>query len=454
MAKTFPYFLAFFTVSLHAQTPVDSTALRQVDSLLAVVKQQVADKQYAEALATNAAAEKLALETFGRRSLTYANCCYYHARILEKQWNKPSLQEGLQWASESLDIRQEILGDSHVECARSHSMLASLNTILRQYDQVLVHAQEARRIFEGANQTDDSDYRLTLRQIAIAHSSMGNYAEGEGMFLFILQHIAKREGKESREYAQVLSNLANQSNWVSNYEKCLQYGQEAANIYEKTGGQTDVYYAFCLRSMGQANMSLKRYAEAEKQLLKALDIVEKTAGKNDSRYADVLSMTTMLYNKMKAYDKALPLLIESLERIEKSMGKQNNGYIRALSNLATAYIESGQLQKGEPLLLEATDLQEKHIHGNVELQIMNNLASLYRMTGRFVAADSLCGKIDVLSQQAIIQSIHYMSEAELQQYVSKMDLHYSAFSLAHIAALSKALPPDIAGTCYCIFRSI
>lgn len=38
MTKILLYFLTFFTVVLHAQTPVDATALRQVDSLLAAVK--------------------------------------------------------------------------------------------------------------------------------------------------------------------------------------------------------------------------------------------------------------------------------------------------------------------------------------------------------------------------------------------------------------------------------
>jgi CHAT domain-containing protein len=447
MRNTLLVLVYLFPCLIVAQA-IDSVALRQVDSLLVVVQRQTAEKQYDQALIINAAAEQLALATFGRASLPYANCCLQHAMVLQSQWSKAPLEEAVKWASEALSIRQNILGKNSVECAPCLGKLAAFYSRLRQYPQAAACGLEAKTIIEEAGITDGPDYPIVLNNLAGVYCNMGDYAKGEATYLISKQWMEQKKQRESRGYVQMLSQLANLHLWNSHHEKALEYASEATDIYKKIGGETDTYYAFPLRCMAQANMGLQRYEEAEKQLQKALEVVEKTVGKNDFRYADILSMCATLYNSMKAYDKAIPILTESLQLAEKSAGK-NNSYCTLLGDLATAYIETGQLTLAEPLLLEAAAIIDNNIdEGNIPLIVWNKLGALHRMKGQFEQAEDLCRKIQVFAQPARLSKINYMSEDELQNMRRATHLDDNAFSLAYFAALCKAQPAEIAGVCY------
>lgn len=73
---------AFFLISFFATAQdVDSTAIKQVDSLIQVSRELTGKNDFDKALEVNAAAEKLALEKLGPESAAFGNCCYNLGRV-------------------------------------------------------------------------------------------------------------------------------------------------------------------------------------------------------------------------------------------------------------------------------------------------------------------------------------------------------------------------------------
>jgi len=60
---------------------IDSIATHQVDSLIQVSRGLTAKQDFDQALAVNAEAERLTLETFGKESAAYGSCAFNRGRV-------------------------------------------------------------------------------------------------------------------------------------------------------------------------------------------------------------------------------------------------------------------------------------------------------------------------------------------------------------------------------------
>ena len=67
--------VSYLTTSL-AQS-IDSTAMKQVDSLIQVSRALTGKSEFDQALKVNALAEKITLEQLGRESAAYGSCAFH-----------------------------------------------------------------------------------------------------------------------------------------------------------------------------------------------------------------------------------------------------------------------------------------------------------------------------------------------------------------------------------------
>ncbi len=72
--------LTICIVSLNAQT-VDSVAVRQVDSLIKIIRLLIDKEDFDKAIEVNTIAEKLTLEKLGKETAAYGNCCFIRGRV-------------------------------------------------------------------------------------------------------------------------------------------------------------------------------------------------------------------------------------------------------------------------------------------------------------------------------------------------------------------------------------
>jgi CHAT domain-containing protein len=249
---------------LFSQT-VDSAAFLQVDSLIRVSRTLTGKREFDKAFEVNAAAEKLALEKFGRESAKYGNCCFNRGKINYINRNYPEAQK---WFLEVKAIREKTLGKEHL------------------------------------------DYAKSLMILGVLFQNMDAYEQAE---LFMLNAIAIYEkilGKEHADYASSLNSLASLYKDMDNYEKAELCLLNAIDIYEKILGQKNPDYASSLNSLASLYKDMGNYEKAESLYLATIDIWEKELGKDHPYYATDLNNLAILYTEIGLVEKAEPLYIE------------------------------------------------------------------------------------------------------------------------------------------------
>jgi len=399
MRKLFSTLLFCFPVLLAAQV-ADSVSLKMLDSLKVLSRKFTNESDFDKALEVNAAAEKLALEKWGRESAGYGSACDNHGWILAY---KGSFQEAENWYLEAKDIQKKVLGAGH------------------------------------------PDYAVTLNDLAVLYSAMGNYALAEPLFLEARSIWEKALGKENGYAAWSAESMGTMYHRMNNYEKAEALYAEANRIRAKTLGKQHPYYAITLRSQASLCIQLRQYKKAETLYLEAKDIQEKTLGNLSAEYAHTLDGLAVLYDDyLKDAKKAETYYLEVKSIREKTLGKTHPDYGWSLGNLGNFYWYTGNYQAAEPLFLEVTALWEKTLGKTHPSYVwtLHKLWALYWSLGNYPKAEQYGSAMNESEKNQLLQAARYLSAEELSAYIRKFqDGLDEGFSFANVQA-------GTAGSCY------
>ncbi len=260
--------LAFCLITglLSAQT-VDSVALRRVDSLIRISRDFTSKGNFAKAFEVTAAAEKIALEKFGNRSVAYGVCCDNRGRI-------------------------NAFNSNYTEAEKWHL--------------------ESKAIQENALRKEHPNYAATLNSLASLYREMGNYEKAEAFHLESKAIRKKVLGTQDPNYAGSLINLATLYTTMGDYEKAEPLLLEAKEIFEvRLKDRAHRFYPNCLHSLASLYSETGNYEKAESLWLESKVIVERQVGKEHPRYVTDLINLAALYSKMGNYTKAEPLYLEA-----------------------------------------------------------------------------------------------------------------------------------------------
>jgi len=468
---------------------VDTVAVvREVDSLIQVSRALTGQGEFEKALEINAAAEKRALEKFGRESVGYGNACFNHGRILDF---KNDLSQAEKWYTAAKDIREKILGKEHPDYAKCLNNLAGidmsrgnyknaerlfleakviwgkslgkehtdyagslvnlgvLNGKIGKYDNALLFYLEAKEIFEHRpNGREHPYYMNCLTNLAMLYKALGDYEKAEPFYLETKSLREKHLGKEHPDYAASLNNLAVLYFEMGLYEKAEPLHLEAKAIREKKLGKEHLDYAESLQNLAALYRALGDYEKAELFYLEATTITEKTLGKEHSEYARLLYNLANLYSHMCLYEKAEPLSLEAKSIREKSFGKENPDYAWSLNQLASLYINMNKYEKAESLYIEAKTLQEKLL-GTINPDYawsLNALAELYtnieqyeKAEPLYLEAKAICEKSLGKEHPVLATNLTNLSKMyEMQNRFSESEPLLAEVSTLEQARLSKA----------------
>ncbi len=326
---------------------VDSTAIRQVDSLIQLARDLTGKNNLGKALETIAVAEKIALEKLGWESAAYGSCCYIHGRMLDSKRNYPEAEK---WYLESKAIREKAVGKEH------------------------------------------PDYLASLNNLAGMYSNTGQYEKAEALYIESMTIRGKMVGKENSEYAGSLIDLANTYERMGQFDKAEPLFLEAKAIFEvHLNNRNHLFYLYCLNGLGILYSEKGQYKKAEPLYLEAKAIRENMLGKEHPDYAGSLINLGSLYRKMGLYEKAEPLYLEAKEIFEVRMNNPYHPfYMNCLNGLALLYTDLGRYEKAEPLYLKCIPILEKVLgqkHPNYAGTLIN-LGGLYRIMGQYEKAES------------------------------------------------------------------
>ena len=275
---------------------------------------------------------------------------------------------------------------------------------------------------------------------------MGNYEKAEPLYLESKAINEKVLGREHRDYAASLNNLAILYWKMGNYEKAEPLYLESKAIREKVLGKEHYDYAASLTNLANLYVDMGNFEKAESFYLESKVILEKVLGKEHPDYAGILKNLANLYKNMGDYEKAEPLSLESKAILEKVLGKEHYDYATSLIILAALYDIMGDYEKAEPLFLESKVILEKAL-GKEHPQYLNvifQLAGLYWKMNRLSEASALLLEHIKVSRQRIANASRYISENELLNYLSLFEV-----SIATFQSFAEAHPsPELRGECF------
>ena len=375
--------LFLFVLSVLGQETDSLAVARQVDSLIQISRALTATHQFDKALETNAAAEKIALDYFGRNSAAYASCCFNHGRVLHF---KNDLGAAEKWYLESKEIRSNVLGKEHPNYAWSLNNLGNLYKDIGAYEKAEPLLLEAKTIRGNALGKTHIDYAGSLNNLTGLYFLMGQFSKAEPYSLESLAILEKTVGKEHPDYASSLSNMAGLYVRSGQYAKAEKAMLEILSILKKTVGETDPNYSSYLVNLANVYLNMGEYKKAEPLFLQAKAICENILGENHPIYSAVISNLANLYLKMDFYDKAEPYYLETLTFQEKSLGKNHPEYLGSLNELGALYLKMGNYDKAESIFLTLGKMLDKEQPAYADCA--NNLGILYLETGRFEEAES------------------------------------------------------------------
>jgi len=420
----------FFVVPVVGQDADSLAAAAQVDSLIKVSRDLTAKGAFDQALEVNAAAEKIALERFGRESAAYGSCCFNRGKILKLKGNYPEaekwyleaitirgkvlgkehpdyayclnnlanvyldigqLEKSEQFHLECKAIREKVLGKEHLDYAWSLNNLGNMYRVMRQYEKAELLHLECKAIREKVLGKEHLDYTFSLMNLANVYRDFGHYEKAEPLYLECKAIREKVLGKEHLDYAWCLYNLASQYGSMGQYEKAEPLFVECKAIFEKVLGKEHPDYAHCVNNLANVYSDINQFEKAEPLFLECIAIFEKVLGKQHPFYAHILANLAILKYNMGQYEKAELLHLEARAIRGKVLGNQHPDYAWGVGSLANLYRDMGQFEKAEPLFLECIAIFEKVLgkeHPNYALSL-GGLASLYLIVGHYEKAEPL-----------------------------------------------------------------
>ncbi len=299
--------------------------------------------------------------------------------------------EALPRVERALELREPLLGRTHLGVASCLNLLGELHLLQGSYARAEPLFQHALAIREAALGNGHPDFAQSLNNLAFLYWHQAYYARAEPLYERALAIREAALGKSHPDVAQSLNNLANLYFEQGYYARAEPLYERALAIYEAALGKSHTDVATALNNLAFVYQEQGLYARAEPLLERALAIKEAALGESDPDVALLLNNLAFLYSGQGHYARAEPLYERALAIWEAALGKSHPDVAVSLNNLAWLYFKQGLYTQAEPLYERALAIREAALgksHPDVA-QSLNNLARLYKDQGHYARAEPL-----------------------------------------------------------------
>lgn len=379
---------------------IDSTVIRQVDSLL-IVSRDLTDKHlFDQAMEVIAQAETLSLEKGGRNSAIYGLCCFNHGRVLSI---KKDFIEAEKWYLEAKIIQENASGINEVDYASTVNALGSTYSLLRQFEKAEPLLLQAISIRESELDIDHPDYARSLKNIGNLYSTMGQYSKAVEYYLDAKLVFERAMGQNHPTVCQLISILGDQYWNMGLYEKAEPYYYQAMAALELTFGKEHPQYFKAVHELANLYILIGQFEKAEPLLLQARKTLELVVGNEHPAYASLLQGLGDLYRHTGAFDKSESYYLQAISIREKVLGPEHPEYAWSLNNLGNLYSIMGRYEKSVTYHIKAKMIREK-VLGKDHLDYgssLNNLGVLYKSMGQFHEAEKYYSESKLIKERTL-----------------------------------------------------
>ena len=299
--------------------------------------------------------------------------------------------KAIEFGTQALNIRKQVLGESHPDYATSLSDTAVYDSNLVDYPKAVKLDKQALNIRKQELGETLSGYATSLSNFALYYSNLGDYSMAVGLgtqALNILKHVL---GESHPDYANSLNGLACYYSYLGDYSKAVELGTRALNIYKQVLGETHPSYANSLSNLAGFYTYLGDYSKAVELGTKALNIRKQVLGEKHPSYANSLNWLACYYLYLGDYSKAVELGTRALNIRKQVFGETHPSYAISLSNLAVNYSYLGDYSKAIELGTQALNIHKQVLgatHPDYDTSLCN-LACIYSKLGDYSKAVEL-----------------------------------------------------------------
>lgn len=299
---------------------------------------------YREALLAFEQARKTGREQSGDHSAVIALACfnigecYYYLADYRKSW-----EHYLQ----AIDFLEKALDKEDPKCLGIvHRVLDTFELLSKaEPNNSLAYSQSALEIVERMLGKESLEYAQLMTTVGLDYVLLGDSGTALDYHKQALEITQQRIGQENAYYANILNNIGYSYQVLGDFETALAYSQRALAIRERVLGKENPFYAHSLENIGICLSNLGDTDNALAFFQQALEIKEITLGKNHPEYAKTLALIGNYYYVKEEYGIALVYLIPSLEIRERVLGSESPEFASSLHSIAHCYRSLGNFSK-------------------------------------------------------------------------------------------------------------
>lgn len=276
---------------------------------------------------------------------------------------------------EILPLVEQHFGKNHSFYSRHVNNLGATYRYLKSFDKAMFMFQEALRYLD----TRDPQYGLCLSYIGHLHGDMGNYQRSLQYMEQAFPYIEQSFGSEHPQYGGILFNIGTAHANLGNYDQAILHIQQAMPFFERFG-KDNPEVGRILSVLGTLYRKIGNHEDALTMLNQAKQIFEQHQLEQHPTYGEILSHLGLLWDNLQQWDKAIPFHQEAMQIGELVLGKENPDYGMRLNNLALSLYYQEQYEAAIPLFLEAIRIIKATLGSDkvAYATCINNLGLAYR----------------------------------------------------------------------------
>lgn len=221
---------------------------------------------------------------------------------------------------------------------------------------------------------------------------LGNYDEAIGALKVIsnMQQETYRDPNwnQVKAYVSTLSQLGKAFEGNGNYEKALEYQQQALKIEQEFYGDRDPDLALTLNNIGTCYCGMNKFHEALKYFQKSLEIRQKFYGTEHFYIANNLSNIGLVFKRSGEYQDALEYFQRAFKITQKIYGNDHPYVARICNNIGTIYDKIGKYNQAQEYYERSLEIYQKTYsteHPSLAISIVN-VGGSYFGSGKYQKA--------------------------------------------------------------------
>ncbi len=294
----------------------------------------------------------------------------------------------------ALKIREEVLGKNHPDTAESYNSLAGLYYLKREYNKAEPLYKKALKIREEVLGMNHPATARSYNNLALLYNSKGEYDKAEPLFGKVLKINKEVLGENHPDTATSYNNIASLYRFNGEYDKAEPIHLKVLKIREEVLGENHLDTAESYNSLAGLYYLKREYNKAEPLYKKSLKIREEVLGENHPQTATSYNNLAEFYRTQKAYENSLLLHEKALKIREEIFGMNHPDTAGSYNNLALLYNSKGEYDKAKELYEKSLKTCKEILgenHPNTASSY-NNLATLYKSKGEYNKAELLYEK--------------------------------------------------------------